>query len=63
MKVGDLVRFKHFPKEGGIIISIYTCDEDRLSEVIDILHINGNLCLCRNPEAFEVVKVVTNESR
>ena len=57
MKVGDLVKFKSFPKEGGIIIKVW--NSSGTFKVIDILDNAGNILLARDPDAFKVI----NESR
>jgi len=54
MKVGDLIQFKNFPKEGGIVVKSYF-GSGRF-RVIDILDHNGNILLARDPSAFRVVK-------
>ena len=52
MKVGDLVRYKYYPEEGGIVIQHYAGFG---VETIDILSHTGVVLLRRNPDAFEVV--------
>ena len=41
MKTGDLVRFKHFPDEHGIIVKIYVVDSG--TKVGDVLGACGNV--------------------
>ncbi len=59
MKVGDLVRFKHFKKEMGVIIAVHKLNTYPDTVVIDIQRMDGALLRYREPDAFEVM----NESR
>ena len=59
MKVGDLVRFKHFKKEMGIVIAVRKLNLYPDTVEIDVQRMDGALLLHREPEAFEVI----NESR
>jgi len=55
MKVGDLVRLRHFPDEAGIIIKIHTSNHPEAGTP-DILYNSGEISVCLDPGAFEVVK-------
>ncbi len=56
MKVGDLVRFKHFKTEISVVVRVY----NRAGfTTIDVRRIDGAKLLHRDPTAFEVI----NESR
>ena len=59
MKVGDLVRFKHFKEEMGIVIAVHKLNMEPETVVIDIQRMDGALLRYREPDAFEVL----NESR
>ncbi len=59
MKVGDLVIFKHFKKEMGVIIAVHKLNTYPDTVVIDIQRMDGALLRYREPDAFEVM----NESR
>ena len=59
MKVGDLVRFKHFKEEMGIVIAVHKLNMEPETVVIDVQRMDGALLKFREPEAFEVL----NESR
>ena len=57
MKVGSLVRYKHFPDETGIVIKIYS-SEDALSpnaNTIDLLLPTGEIASFLDSDAFEVI--------
>ena len=60
MKVGDLVRYKHFPEETAIVIKVNTVSNDPYSNVdkveIDVLSTTGEVAICLDPAAFEVIK-------
>ncbi len=43
MKVGDLVRFKHFKKEMGVIIAVHKLNTYHDTVVIDIQRMDGAL--------------------
>ena len=49
MKVGDLVRFKYFPKELGIVLEVMD------NGTIHVRRTDGAKLLHREPEAFEVI--------
>ena len=51
MKVGDLVRYKHYFDETGIVIKVHTppCAQ------IDVLMDTGEIAVCLDPGAFEVI--------
>ena len=57
MKVGDLVRYKHFPDETGLVINVHIPSGGLLE--IDLMLPTGEIAVCLNPDAFEVI----NESR
>ena len=59
MKVGDLVRFKHFKKEMGVIIAVHKLNVYPDTVVIDVQRMDGALLRYREPDAFEVI----NENR
>ena len=59
MKVGDLVRFKHFKKEMGVVIAVHKLSMYPETVVIDVQRMDGALLRFREPDAFEVL----NESR
>ena len=59
MKVGDLVRFKHFKEEMGIVIAVHKLSTYPDTVVIDVQRMDGALLRFREPDAFEVL----NESR
>jgi len=54
MKVGDLVRLKHFKDEIGVVIDVIATNK-----TIHVQRIDGAKLLHRDPTAFEVI----NESR
>jgi len=54
VKAGDLVKFRHFPQEGGIVIKVYTRPGEDCP-TIDILSHCGTILVARDPEAFEVI--------
>ena len=53
MKVGDLVRFKYFKAEIGVVIEVMN------NGTIHVIRMDGAKLLHREQEAFEVI----NESR
>ena len=55
MKVGDLVRYKHFPDETGVVVEIHTHANRTEAGTIDVLSATGEITVCLNPEAFEVI--------
>ena len=59
MKVGDLVRFKHFKAEMGIVVAVHKLNMEPETLVIDVQRMDGALLRYREPDAFEVI----NESR
>jgi hypothetical protein len=59
MKVGDLVRFKHFKEEMGIVIAVHKLNMEPETVAIDVQRMDGALLKFREPDAFELV----NENR
>ena len=53
MKVGDLVKYKHFPDESAIVVKVHT------NACVDVLSSLGEIAVCLDPGTFEVI----NESR
>ena len=54
MKVGDLVRYKHFPDETGLVINVRYFQPERVLE-IDLMLPTGEIAVCLNPDSFEVI--------
>ena len=64
MKVGDLVRYKHFPDESAVVIKVHPSKTFCFHEfegvhAIDVLSNLGEIAVLLDPAAFEVI----NESR
>ena len=53
MKVGDLVKYKHFPEETAVVVKIHP------DSSVDVLSNLGEIASYLNPDTFEVV----NETR
>ena len=53
MKVGDLVRLKHFFDETGIVIKVHAAYP---TSEIDVLMDTGEIAVHLDPSAFEVIK-------
>ena len=53
MKIGDLVRYKHFPSEAGIVIKIRIPSGGKPE--VDLMLSTGEISVRLNPNAFEVI--------
>ena len=51
MKVGDLVRYKHYFDETGIVIKVHAQSFPQ----IDVLMDTGEIAVHLDPDAFEVI--------
>ncbi len=54
MQVGDLIRLRNFPDEAGIIIAIHGSGS-REEGTLDVLFNTGEISVCLDPGAFEVI--------
>ena len=59
MKVGDLVKYKHFPDESAVVIKVHPDSTTNGIHAIDVLSNLGEIAVLLDPDAFEVI----NESR
>ena len=54
MKVGDLVRFKHFKDEIGLVVVVHEGAHEKCWRV-DVRRVDGAMMVHRDPTAFEVI--------
>ena len=54
MKIGDLVKYKHFPDESAVVIKVHP-DVTGGVHAIDVLSNLGEIAVLLDPNAFEVI--------